>query len=153
MSDRDDDSTMDVLSSSRCYRLLAERSVGRIGVVSDGYPVIIPVNYAMDGETVVVRTARGSVVGRADLTKASFQIDQFDPKRKSGWSVLLRGQLNALTVEDRNELIERTRATGVSPWAPGEHDLWMRISPEDVSGRQIEPGYSMDWRLGTAAYM
>lgn len=153
MSDFDNDPTMEVLSRARCYQLLSGRSVGRIGVVIDEYPLIVPVNFAMDGDTVVVRTTRDSVVGRADLTKVTFQIDQFDSRDKSGWSVLLRGQLSALTVEDRNELIERTRATGVSPWAPGEHDLWMRISPKDVSGRQIEPGYNMDWRLGTAAYM
>ena len=46
---------LQVLSSDECYRLLSTTDVGRIGVMVDGYPVIIPVNYALD---------RGVFVGR-----------------------------------------------------------------------------------------
>jgi nitroimidazol reductase NimA-like FMN-containing flavoprotein (pyridoxamine 5'-phosphate oxidase superfamily) len=153
MGDRKDGSKMGVLSDAECYRLLIGRSVGRIGVVIDGYPLIIPVNYSLERETVVVRTAPGSVVARADGARVSFQVDEFDSVKKLGWSVLLRGRLDAVTLEDAPELVERTRATGVSPWAPGERHQWMRISPHGISGRRIETGEDLDWRLGTAAYM
>jgi nitroimidazol reductase NimA-like FMN-containing flavoprotein (pyridoxamine 5'-phosphate oxidase superfamily) len=148
-----DESTFGVMSPSECHQLLGAGTIGRIGVVVDGYPLIIPLNYAMDGETVVVRTEPGTVVARADQTRVSFQIDGFDPADRSGWSVLMRGRAQALTVEDRDELIERTRATGVTPWAPGDRSLWIRIEPADLSGRRIKPGDDLQWSLGYAAYM
>jgi hypothetical protein len=36
--------------------------------------------------------------------------------------------------------VERTRASGVQPWAPGEHGRWLRIIPQAISGRRIVPG-------------
>ena len=75
---------MGVLSDAECYRLLIGRSVGRIGIVIDGYPLIIPVNYSLERETVVVRTAPGSVVARADRARVSFQVDEFDSGQEVG---------------------------------------------------------------------
>ncbi|HLM04282.1 MAG TPA: hypothetical protein VK402_03710 [Blastococcus sp.] len=34
----------------------------------------------------------------------------------------------------------RTRATGVEPWAPGEHGSWLRLIAHEVTGRRIVPG-------------
>lgn len=143
----------DVMSRLECYQMLATTVVGRIGVIVEEYPLIIPVNYATDGDAVVLRTAPGTVVAHADGAKVTFQVDGFDSAEKSGWSVLLRGQAAVLTVEDSNELIERTRETHVLPWAPGQRHLWMRINPDSISGRRITPSENLQWRLGTAAYM
>lgn len=153
MESRHDGTHMDALSHSECCQLLTTRSVGRIGVIIDQYPLIIPVNYAMDEQTVVIRTAPGTVVARANQARVTFQVDEFDYTDNSGWSVLMRGQAKVLTVQDRGELIHRTLETGVSPWAPGERDLWIRIHPHGLSGRRIKPGEGLEWPFGFAAYM
>lgn len=153
MTSKSEEPTFEVLSESECHHLLAAGAIGRIGVIVDEYPLIIPVNYAMDGETIVLRTETGTVVAHADRAKVTFQVDGFNPEDKSGWSVLVRGDAKALTIEDRDELIERTRATGVTPWAPGERHLWIRIEPTDITGRRIKPGEDLRWSLGYAAYM
>ena len=36
--------------------MLAARQIGRLGVFLDQYPLIVPVNYSMDGDAVVIRT-------------------------------------------------------------------------------------------------
>lgn len=153
MSTERNSSEISALTRAECWQILSSRSVGRIGVVVQQFPLIIPVNYALDGETVVVRTAPGTVVAHADDAAVTFQIDQFDDADRSGWSVLLRGHGRSVSIEDADDLISRTRATGVAPWAPGERPLWIRITPSDVSGRRITPGADSEWRLGTAAYM
>jgi len=52
--------------------------------------------------------------------------------------VLIRGLAEeVISAPDR---AGRTHATGVEPWAPGEHGHWLRIIPHDVSGRRIVPG-------------
>lgn len=153
MVDEHNNSAIDSLSDPECYQLLDGRTVGRIGVIVEQYPLIIPVNYAMDGDAVVIRTAPGTVVAGADGANVTFQVDEFDTETKSGWSVLLRGHATALAEQDSTELIERTQATHVRPWAPGKRPIWMRIDPDGISGRRITPGSDLQWRLGTAAYM
>ena len=45
---------LEVLSAEECRRLLAGQQVGRLGVVAEHYPLIVPVTYAMDEHVVVV---------------------------------------------------------------------------------------------------
>jgi nitroimidazol reductase NimA-like FMN-containing flavoprotein (pyridoxamine 5'-phosphate oxidase superfamily) len=54
--------TMQELPSDECYRLLATHEVGRLGVNAEHYPLIIPVNYGLDGSTIVIRTHPGTVL-------------------------------------------------------------------------------------------
>jgi hypothetical protein len=43
------DATMQVIPTDECYRLLATQEIGRIGVNAEHYPLILPVNYGLDG--------------------------------------------------------------------------------------------------------
>ena len=54
--------------------------------------------------------------------------------------MLVRGLAEEVTAAHRAELIERTRASGVQPWAPGEHGHWLRLIPHAITGRRIVPG-------------
>lgn len=45
-----------------------------------------------------------------------------------------------MTSEHRDELIKRTKASGVEPWAPRHHGHWIRLIPHAISGRWIVPG-------------
>ena len=52
----------------------------------------------------------------------------------------MRGLAEEVTSEHQTELIERTKATGVEPWAPGDRGHWIRLIPHAISGRRIVPG-------------
>ena len=134
------DATMQALSTEECYRLLATQEIGRIGVNAEHYPLILPVNYGLDGTTVVIRTHPGTILRSAEHANVTFEVDDIDRSTRSGWSVLVRGQAEEVGPAHRDELVARTRATGVQPWAPGEHGNWLRLIAHAVSGRRIVPG-------------
>jgi len=140
MSDTGTAPTLRQLSTEDCYRLLGSHQIGRLGVNADRYPLIFPVNYAMDGDVVVIRTNAGLKLTAADHANVAFEVDDIDPIRRVGWSVLVRGLAEEMTSEHRDDLIERTKAAGVEPWAPGERGHWLRIVPQMVTGRVIVPG-------------
>jgi uncharacterized protein len=131
---------LQVLSDDECYRLLATQQIGRLGVNAEHYPLIFPVNYALDHGVIVIRTDAGTKLAAADHANVTFEVDEIDQQTRSGWSVLVRGLAEEVTTEHRAELIERTKASGVEPWAPGDRGHWMRLIPQEISGRRIVPG-------------
>ena len=146
------DATMESLPTDECYRLLATHEIGRIGVNAEHYPLIIPVNYGMDGRTIVIRTHPGTTLSAASHANVTFEVDEIDRQTRSGWSVLVRGQAEEVGPEHRAELVSRTHGTGVQPWAPGEHGNWLRIIPQEISGRRIVPG-QLPWGVDDRAYL
>jgi Pyridoxamine 5'-phosphate oxidase len=54
------DMVLEELSLTECLALLTSHRVGRVAVVVDGQPVILPVNYRTDDGTVVFRTDAGT---------------------------------------------------------------------------------------------
>jgi nitroimidazol reductase NimA-like FMN-containing flavoprotein (pyridoxamine 5'-phosphate oxidase superfamily) len=97
---------------------------------------VLPVNYTMDGEHVVFRTAPGSKLSAVGRAPVCFEIDAFDRGAHTGWSVVVHGRLEEVTDHHPAEL-GRLRATGLSPWLPVGRDHWLRIVPERISGRRI----------------
>jgi nitroimidazol reductase NimA-like FMN-containing flavoprotein (pyridoxamine 5'-phosphate oxidase superfamily) len=146
------DATLDAIPAEECYELLATHEFGRIGVNAEHYPLIIPVNYGMDGRTIVVRTHPGTMLAAAAHANVTFEVDEVDRRTRSGWSVLVRGLAEEVGDEHRAELVARTRGAGVQPWAPGEHGRWLRLIPHAVSGRRIVPG-QLPWGVDERAYL
>ncbi len=134
-----EDRRVDVLSAEECWALVATQVVGRLGVVVDGYPVIVPVNFAMDGDVVVLRMGAGAVSAAADHANVTFQVDAMDRGLRTGWSVLVRGLVEEVGADHRPEVAARTASSGVSPWAPGERAHLKRLIPHGVTGRQVLP--------------
>lgn len=130
-----DHSGLAVLPREECLRRLATARLGRVAFVSQGDPVILPVNHGMDGESVIFRTATGSKLLAADKElPVAFEVDGYDADRRVGWSVLVRGV--AVTVEDPGD-VERLNLLGVWPWADLiERTFWIRIRTYSVTGRQ-----------------
>lgn len=134
------DVTMHVIPAEECYVLLGTQEIGRLGLIAGHYPLILPVNYALDGTTLVIRTHAGTILQAAEHANVTFEIDEIDRRARSGWSVLVRGQAEEVGEGHRAELVARTHAAGVEPWAPGEKGHWIRIIPHEISGRRIVPG-------------
>lgn len=134
------DAAMHQIAAEECYQLLGTQEIGRLGLIAEHYPLIFPVNYALDGTTLVVRTHSGTILHAAEHANVTFEIDEIDRRARRGWSVLVRGQAEEVGDSHRAELVARTRESGVEPWAPGEKGHWIRIIPHEISGRRIVPG-------------
>jgi nitroimidazol reductase NimA-like FMN-containing flavoprotein (pyridoxamine 5'-phosphate oxidase superfamily) len=126
-----DPRTLDVLDDAECWYLLQWEPVGRIAFVDEhDAPAVLPVNFAVDGRTVVFRTEPAlaeRLAGRA----VSFQVDRVNDLRRVGWSVLVRGHAQALADDALAEL-------PIEPWAPGERPAVVRIVPTQITGRRLE---------------
>jgi len=116
--------------------LLATASVGRVGLLVAGRPEILPVNFALDGETVLFRTAEGTVLDQASLSVVAFEVDHVDDQAHSGWSVLVQG--TAQFIGDAiDPTSERLRRLSLITWAPGRRQRWFKIQPDKVTGRRL----------------
>jgi nitroimidazol reductase NimA-like FMN-containing flavoprotein (pyridoxamine 5'-phosphate oxidase superfamily) len=134
------DRAFEVLSAAECRRLLATRQLGRIGLTGVRFPLILPVNYALDGDVIVVRTDSRSILAAIDHGRVAFEVDEIDERTRSGWSVLAQAVAQEVTALDRDDLLARTRASGVEPWAPGDRGHWIRLVPLHLTGRRVVPG-------------
>jgi len=126
------------LSRELCETLLATGSTGRLAVVIDDQPHIVPVNYVSDGATIVFRTAPGTVLTESALARVAFEVDGIDEQRRSGWSVTVHGFGRDITdAVDADS--ERLRALHLDCWAPEGRDRWFKVVPEAVTGRYLGP--------------
>lgn len=126
---------LEVLDRPECLRLLGTAAIGRLGLSSGALPVVLPVNFLLDGERVLVRTSPGTKLDRA-LAGAvvAFEVDDVDPLRHAGWSVLVTG--TASVVADPDELARIGRLP-LAHWAPNGGSHVVAIDARLVSGRRI----------------
>jgi nitroimidazol reductase NimA-like FMN-containing flavoprotein (pyridoxamine 5'-phosphate oxidase superfamily) len=132
---------LEVMASDVCWRHLARRVVGRVGFDLGHGPRIHPVNYRLDGKTIVLRTTDGTELARfVELFGAgslmAFEVDEIDYEWHQGWSVLVEGRVEK--VDDPDEL-HRLHAAWPRPWASGARNLMIRVTPVAVTGRQLGP--------------
>ena len=146
------DGSLTVLPDDECFALLATQEVGRLAVVDRDRPLIVPVNYGLDGRTIILRTHPGTVLSAAIGRSVAFEVDEVDRRERSGWSVLVVGFTEELGAEERARVLERTHGSGAQPWAPGEHGVWLRVTPNVISGRRIVPG-QLPWGGDDRAYL
>jgi uncharacterized protein len=127
--------SLDELDQDTCYRRLAGALFGRVVATSGALPLVVPVNYGLDGHAVVFRTASGSRLQAATRNAVvAFEVDDIDPVRRCGWSVVVTGTATPVTaVSD----IVRLEQLGLAPWGPGVKDQWVRIVPGLITGRHL----------------
>jgi nitroimidazol reductase NimA-like FMN-containing flavoprotein (pyridoxamine 5'-phosphate oxidase superfamily) len=131
-------SVLEPLSHELCEALLASGSTGRLAVVVDGQPHIVPVNYVADGATIVFRTAPGTVLTESSLRRVAFEVDGIDAGRRSGWSVTVHGYGRDIT-DALDPESEQLRSLHLDCWAPEGRDRWFKIVPGAVTGRYLGP--------------
>ena len=124
------------MPAGECRELMGSTSVGRVAFVDEDGPAVLPVNYVLDGDTVLFRTSPANTIGRhLNYATVAFEVDEFDDYTQSGWSVLLRGV--ASFVGD-DELARDQRRP--FPWVEGVRPLVIRVTPVSVTGRRLLPG-------------
>lgn len=129
-------SGLEVLDEAECLRLLAAGEVGRVGIVVDGQPLVFPVNYVFEGNSVIVHTDEGTMLGGASLGLVAFEVDSFDAPSRSGWSVMVQGVGHDVT-DALDHTSEHLQTVVVSPWAPGPRLRLLRIDARTITGRRF----------------
>jgi len=124
------------LTPAGCRELLAPGGVGRFLFVTERGPVAVPVNYGMLGGDIVFRTSDAGCVAAAARpgSLVSFSVDRIDDALAEGWSVLASG--DAVVLPDPAGRAVAARL-GIEPWAGGQRDLVLRLTPREVTGRRI----------------
>ena len=134
-----------------CLRLLRANAVGRIGVVTNDLPVVLPVNYRVVETTgliwIALRTRPGNVIDLASITVA-FEIDGVDPLHREGWSVHVSGTLHRID-PDAADFRQRFDS---EPWLESERDCWLVILPNAITGRQLHAA-AREWVLHVQEFL
>jgi nitroimidazol reductase NimA-like FMN-containing flavoprotein (pyridoxamine 5'-phosphate oxidase superfamily) len=128
---------LEVLTEAECRRLLAEQEVGRVAFAGDGaFPVVLPVNFVIDGDLIAIRTDLGMKSDRIPLRRVAFEVDAVERWNHSGWSVLVQGYGQDVT-DAIGLRYEDLRRRGLDAWAPGDKTHWLTIDIHRISGRRI----------------
>jgi len=135
------------LDAADCLRLLHFGAVGRVAVIVDGFPEIVPVNYRVvedsAGVGLIMRTRPGSGVDQA--VEAAFEVDGVDTLHHQGWSVLVRGLLGHLDVK------APARDVDPHPWV-GERNAWLVLRPISITGRRLLAP-EVEWQFSVRGYL
>jgi hypothetical protein len=124
------------LSSRECSALLRSGVAGRVALSTPTGPQIVPVNYSVVDDAIIVQTSPYSVLGTYGReTTFAFEIAAFDRARARGWSVQARGRVEVVT--DRAELHGMGEAAEPRPWAGGARPLYLRLRWTELTGRQV----------------
>jgi nitroimidazol reductase NimA-like FMN-containing flavoprotein (pyridoxamine 5'-phosphate oxidase superfamily) len=124
------------LDREECLVLLAGDEIGRLAVVVGDAPVIIPVNYRLDGDTILLRSDDGTKISYGTRGHVAFEIDHLDRARRTGWSVVVTGRLEECDLGEPGAL-DRAHRSAVYPWVGGAKPHLLRIVPEQITGRRV----------------
>jgi uncharacterized protein len=114
---------------------MASVPVGRIIYTRQALPAVELVNFAIDNGDIIIRTDHsGKLAAATRGAVVAFEADSLDTGLRAGWSVTVVGQSQEVTDPDE---IGRLARLGLSSWAPGERDHFMRISPGILNGRRL----------------
>jgi hypothetical protein len=128
------------LSYTYCEAILRAGVIGRIGIWADGGPHILPMNYSVVDEAIIMRTTPDGLLGRhARGSTVAFEVDHFDYGYRRGVSVVARGDTEV--VEHPGELAHIRSVWQPRPWASGERSLVLRLPWTELSGRRLGAGW------------
>jgi nitroimidazol reductase NimA-like FMN-containing flavoprotein (pyridoxamine 5'-phosphate oxidase superfamily) len=115
--------------------------VGRLGLSLGALPTVLPVNFCLCDDQIVVRTTAGSKLDAAlHHAVVAFEADQLESIGHTGWSVLVRGSSRVLV---RPSEVAQAAALRLRPWGTSgtDADRFIAISTDLVSGRRIRSWY------------
>jgi nitroimidazol reductase NimA-like FMN-containing flavoprotein (pyridoxamine 5'-phosphate oxidase superfamily) len=122
-----------VMAPQECWEMLRANEFGRLAFHLTGEVHLAPINYAVDGETLLFRTAEGSkLLGVVMNPDVAFEIDEFDEHHAR--SVVVRGVARHLGEAEEH----RAENVPLRPWvADLKYDV-VEIRPTEISGRTFE---------------
>ena len=143
--------SLEALTYEECLEFLRNRAIGRLALVVDQIPVVLPVNYrlveTLNRTWIAIRTRPGNVLDQAPAP-AAFEIDDIDLMEHRSSSVLVRGQLDRIdeTVPSISELFDS------EPLVADNRDVWLIIDPFTITGRRLTTT-DHDWSFHPDSYL
>jgi nitroimidazol reductase NimA-like FMN-containing flavoprotein (pyridoxamine 5'-phosphate oxidase superfamily) len=122
------------LEPADCYLLLATSCVGRLVSTDNALPMVLPVNYCLDGRSIVFRTSPdGRLAAATHNVVVAFEVDSIDVETWTGWSVVVTGVASPLTSPGD---VVRAGQLGLANWLGEDRDHFVQIVPGLVTGRR-----------------
>lgn len=91
-------------------------------------------NYLVDRESIVFRTAAGTKLAGVVGSRVAFEVDGYDASTGDAWSVVIKGTghelLDLFQVRDALDL-------PLDTWHAAPNPRFVRIKPDTVSGRRF----------------
>jgi nitroimidazol reductase NimA-like FMN-containing flavoprotein (pyridoxamine 5'-phosphate oxidase superfamily) len=126
-----------------CWAMLRTVSVGRLAVMADGRPDIFPINYTVDGGTLVFRTGEGTkLAGASKSAPVALEADGVDPDSGLAWSVVAKGTSDVVSGTEQGD---GHRPAAPLPLAGGKRDAFVRIMPDRLTRRRFKVTGPLTW--------
>ena len=124
------DDVVTELSQDECWRMLREEEFGRLAFRLVDEVHITPVNYAVDHDTLLFRTAAGNKLLSAAMgADVAFEIDHYGDHHAR--SVVVRGGARILHEDEEH----RADNVPLRPWVGTPKHHVVEITPRVVTGR------------------
>lgn len=102
-------------------------------MVVEGEPDVFPVNFALDGTGLVVRTDVGMKFFAAERgSRAALEVDHWDAE--TGYTVIARGTLRVLETPTERAHAE---TLDLRPWLDTDKDHFIRLDVTEITGRHF----------------
>lgn len=135
MAPRRDRNGLEILDRRTCLSLLATVAIGRLAYVSGSVARVIPINVALDGDTVLFRLSTGNALAAIESGQlVTIEVDAFDCETCCGWSVTVTG----VAAEIPAALADQPAARCHS-WLRGRIGRVFRLPTDEVDGRRLLP--------------
>lgn len=120
------------LSELESWEVLGRNELGRLGFHLLDEVHIVPVNYAVDGRTLLFRTAEGSkLLGVLLNGNVAFEVEELDAEVAR--TVVVRGVARQLGEAEAH----RAERVPLHSWVPGDRCEVVEIRPTVVTGREL----------------
>ena len=127
------DEVVTELTSEECWEMLREEEFGRLAYRLVDEVHITPINYAVEGGSLLFRTAEGNKLLAVVMgSEVAFEIDRYG--EDSARSVVVRGTARLLPEDEAH----RAENVPLRPWVPTLRYNVVEIEPKVVSGRAFE---------------
>ena len=126
--------------------LLRSGTAGRVALCTSDGPYVVPVNYSVVDESVIIRTTEDSYLAlHAPGAVVAFEVDQFDYENHRGWSVVARGKAHRII--DLRELTHVMAMWEPRTWADGPRSVFLSVACQHITGRRLGSGWSIEQNL------
>ena len=120
------------LSEEECWDILREEEFGRLAFRLVDEVHITPLNYAVDHDTLLFRTAGGDkLLSVAMGSEVALEVDRYDEDH--AWSVVVRGSARILEEDEEH----RAENVPLRPWIGTIKYNVVEITPRVVTGRGV----------------
>ena len=132
----DYDEAIEVLSEPEALELLASQHLGRLVERVGERVEIFPINYVVDGNRLIFRTAPGTkLAGIVAADEILIETDRVTTDE--AWSVIARGHA---TILEREDELARAEQLDLRPLTPTVKRVFVAITVDSITGRRFHRG-------------